>query len=331
MSVFRQLMMRSKVTEPIVPDFLKMTTAGESINLYGRIWTKTYDGLAYCCCFKYQVTGENTVWIAPMLVSEVKDYCENSAEYGHYPATISNTPFNYKGKNWYYVNAQSSMQYSSDYNNGRYLLNDGEIFTGTFEEVYLKAAKALMEIICNFSYQYVDYIETTGTQWINVGLTPNSDTRVVTKIRVTTTQQDKPVFGCETGTNTGSYYHMTCYNNKWFYGKNGTDASFDGYNNTIGTEYEIDFNNNGSIFINNELKASNIGTGGIGPLGIAARGSNYRGVYAYYYFQVYQNGSLIRDLSPIYSPTIKQYSMYDKLNNKFYPNSGTGDLTGGND
>ena len=68
-------------------------------------------------------------------------------------------------------------------------------------------------------YVRVEYIQTTGTQFIDTGLFPGANLQVETSIEVGSTQQDTSVFGSylkSTGNSLGSFFHLTPYNNKWY-------------------------------------------------------------------------------------------------------------------
>ena len=189
------------------------------------------------------------------------------------------------------------------------------------------------------AFQEVEYIESSGTQYIDTQLVPANSTKITTKIEVVNTLQDQPVFGTclpVESTSLGNYYHLTPYNNKWYYGGNGTEGNGGIYTPIVGTTYEIAFNNSGSILINGSQIASGItfGTKPNANLYISRRGSfsnsNYRiGAYKYYYFNIYDNGGLVRDFIPVYRKSDNVIGLYDLVNGVFYTNAGTGTFTKG--
>lgn len=192
-------------------------------------------------------------------------------------------------------------------------------------------------------YTQVDYIQSTGTQYIDTGLFPDSNLKVETKIEVTSTNQDITVFGSSLtssgGSSLGGYYHLTPYSNKWYYGANNSEGNGGSYSATVGTQYEIIFNDeDGGIKINGTSIASNKTFVGINnsTLTIARRGtaSNIRfGRFKYFYFKIYNKdtNALVRDYIPCYRNSDNEVGMYDLVNNVFYTNAGTGTFTKGND
>ena len=182
-------------------------------------------------------------------------------------------------------------------------------------------------------YKVLDYIQSTGTQYIDTGIVPTSTTRVVTEIEVSTTEQDIVIFGCKNiyaNLTNANHYHLTAYLNKWYFGKDNTQGNAGTYDNIVGTIYKIDFNNNQSIYINGTEIASSIGTVGNGNLIISARiGQNTKyGKFKYRSFIVYEGTSLVANFIPVYDTLTNKYGMWESVQGKFYGNDGTGDFKG---
>ena len=190
-------------------------------------------------------------------------------------------------------------------------------------------------------YTQVDYIESSGTQYINTGLFPDSNLKVETKIEVTSTNQDITVFGSSLassgGNSLGGYYHLTPYNNKWYYGANSSEGNGGSYSATAGTQYEIIFNDeDNGIKINGTSIASNKTFVGISDstLTISRRGTSSArrfGRFKYFYFKIYNKdtNALVRDYIPCYRNSDNVVGMYDLVNNVFYTNAGAGAFTYG--
>lgn len=182
-------------------------------------------------------------------------------------------------------------------------------------------------------YQEVEYIQTTGTQYIDTGIKPIDRTyQVSTKIGVTTTEQDKCVFG----TNGGTYYQLTPYSNKWAYGTNGNEGRAGTYKATVGNEYIIEFNNPlYGIIINGDLIAQGLTfMNGNNSIKISSRNDSSRlGKFKYYFFRIINNqtNDILMDLIPCYRRSDSVAGMYDLVSGEFFINSGTGTLLVGGD
>ena len=207
------------------------------------------------------------------------------------------------------------------------------------DNVVIAPPSIAKEVLPN-EYTQVEYIQTSGTQYINTGLFPDSNLKIETKIEVASTNQDISVFGSTTtttGNSIGSYYHLTPYNNKWYYGANNSEGNGGSYSPTIGTQYEIIFNDeDGGIKIDGTSIASNRTFVGIAnsTLTIARRGSSNNGRFGrfkYFYFKIYDKdtNTLVRDYIPCYRNIDGEVGLYDLVNDEFYSNTGTGEFTYG--
>ena len=195
-------------------------------------------------------------------------------------------------------------------------------------------------------YQQVEYIESTGTQYINTGILAKKNMQVETKIEVTNMQQNITVFGYYSDHTSfhsnGDYFHLTPYKNRWYFGKNGSEGNASIYKNEIGTKYNIIFNDkNESIIINDEVLCTNgiFEAPGDTKITISKRGSknNSRsGRFKYFYFKIYDKdkNKVIRQLLPCYSTTtvtnadginvpVNTKGLYDLVEGKFYTNQNT--------
>lgn len=181
-------------------------------------------------------------------------------------------------------------------------------------------------------YQEVEYIESSGSQWIDTGVIltlENTNIRCDADVIVSTTALDKTIFGTNGGGNT--YYHLTPYDYQWYYGTNGSEGHSGSYSNIIGTEYIISFNNNGKIIINGEIIVENkIFTAKNKSITINTR-MNGTSIWKFKYFKIYDDSSIIRNFIPCYRKSDSKPGMYDLVTNTFYVNQGTGaDFTVGN-
>ena len=192
-------------------------------------------------------------------------------------------------------------------------------------------------------YQQVEYIESTGTQYIDTGVTPGTNIQIETEVEVTTTNMNIPVFGCyyngTTSNTLGNYYHLTPYNNKWYFGGNNTEGNGGTYDNVVRTKYNIKFNDlNSNLVVNgSSISTGMTFTGYSGStIAIGRRGGNTNtlyGVYKYYRFKMYDKTTLtyIRDFIPCYRVDDGEIGLYDLVSEQFYPNNGIGTFLKGPD
>ena len=184
-------------------------------------------------------------------------------------------------------------------------------------------------------FQYVagsavelEYIEASGTQYIDTGFKPNSNTRVVCKVSSNqgSSSSHPYIFGA------GIAYGNTAFEaSTWTaaFGNNATTTAFDIADNQI---HVIDFDKN-VIKIDNITKWTSSGTFN-SNFNLYLFGWNLNGSFngsligRIYECSIYDNGKLVRSFVP-WRDENGNIGMYDTLNSKFYANSGTGTFTPG--
>lgn len=176
-------------------------------------------------------------------------------------------------------------------------------------------------------YTEVEYIQSSGTQYINTNFVPNQDTRVILDIEITDAISSiKSIFGVRTGTSSAAFgmwitngvyypqYGDVAYNakpiNKTTSGRVLIDMNKNvaNVNGTSVTFSKSTFNSGYPLFLLNMNSAGTVDT----------RMMNCK-TYA---CQIYDNGTLVRD----YIPCINSdgtAGLYDMVNGVFYGNAGT--------
>lgn len=176
-------------------------------------------------------------------------------------------------------------------------------------------------------FQEVEYIESTGTQYIDTGLTPNGNYSFDIKINASTNR--KSILGALEGweKNAISLY-INDYNNLlWSFANKSKQATHNSF--PLNTDIQIT-SNRGTLRAGNEVVildnssfnyiGRNIilfGTNGpLGPVEFA--------LMKLYYCKWYDGNTLIRDFIPCYRKSDNEVGLYDIVNKQFYTNQGTG-------
>ena len=181
-------------------------------------------------------------------------------------------------------------------------------------------------------YKHLEYIQSSGTQWIDTGFKPNQNTRIKMDCNVIGFNSgDAFLFGARIASgNTAFCLAADDANTRWFalYGN--------AVQNPTGTctgKHSIDFNQNvltldGKNFTfakttfqssYNLLLFATITNGNV---------DSQRGKMAIYSCQIYDNGTLVRDFVPCQT-TDGTIGLWDDVNSVFYQNAGTGTFTAG--
>lgn len=202
-----------------------------------------------------------------------------------------------------------------DHVNGEYCYNAG---TGSFIPGY-----KLPE-----GYTEREYIESTGTQYLDTGFKPNQDTRVVMDTSVSNAEG---VLFCVVGINS-TLFGLQPSNGKWYvyYGTNGALSSA---TVSAGVRHTVDLNKN-QFYVNGSLihtmTSVTFNCGYPLPIGCM----NTTGTYGYilpftmYSCQIYDNVTPARDYVPV-TDANGVACAFDRIGNKTYYNAGSGSFIAG--
>lgn len=184
-------------------------------------------------------------------------------------------------------------------------------------------------------YTQLEYIESSGKQYINTGVVPTPNTRAVIDAQITAQTAASAAYLGERSGSGGT--DKTAYE-LWSM-STGANVTSDFFGNrvsktmsTIGTRVLID-KNKASVTINGST-VTNSAAAGTATLPIFLLASNDKGTAAYgiaaklYACQLYDNGTLIRDFVPCKNSS-GAVGLYDLVGAKFYANAGTGTFTAG--
>lgn len=184
-------------------------------------------------------------------------------------------------------------------------------------------------------YKRLEYIESSGTQYIDTGFVPNQDTGFVIDAEVLDTNTSGE---CHISSVFKSPNYFTCRLNSSYNGfayRYGTGiltaVSYAGghYARHIFTRSKNKAQVDGSTVTEFTYETFNVGYN----LYIFAGNNEGRGAIGYtklklYSYMLYDNGTLIRDYIPCQTPD-GQIGLWDDVNSVFYGNAGTGTFTAG--
>ena len=181
-------------------------------------------------------------------------------------------------------------------------------------------------------YTELEYIESTGTQYIDTKYVCSNDTKI--EIDFTVVNFDtrlNALFGIiDASVGANSYFYSWINNKK-------LQLRFGQVGKTMSTELEI---GQRYVLIQGKQTAnvndvelggwSNALTATTNSIFLMALRNNTTASYQFkgriYSFKIYENDILAMDLIPVFDNKIGVACMYDKLNHKFYYNAGTGEF-----
>lgn len=172
-------------------------------------------------------------------------------------------------------------------------------------------------------YHELEYIQSTGTQYIDTGFKPNQDTRVIIDSEVLSTTTDGTcIFGARVSYNNTAFSSWSTTTQIYTdYGSNYQFATFDCYKRfIIDKNKNVQTTNDVSITL---ASATFQSAQNAYIFAVNSSGPKYYSTIKLYSLKLYNNGTLIRD----YIPCINSggyIGLYDIVNNMFYSNAGTG-------
>ena len=182
-------------------------------------------------------------------------------------------------------------------------------------------------------YTQVDYIESDGNQYIDLGITANQDTNFSIKFETPSEViGSKSLFGYFND-NTNSFYLYISSNKQFQFGYKSWQNF--GLSNSVleNTIYNVS-NNKNKLYVNGtEYTNSNTDDFSTSPNNLllfkisgATSGGHPIKLYS---FKLFNNKTIVRDMIPCYRNSDNEVGLYDIVNNVFYTNQGTGAFTYG--
>ena len=167
-------------------------------------------------------------------------------------------------------------------------------------------------------YTELAYLKSTGTQYCNIGIKPDQNTRVVCRFR--TTAASTSLYGAQAAWGSNSFSF------------GGNTVSFGANSSTSlalndGVLHTSDFNC-GKLYVDGTLVLSFSGTFTV-PYNMYVFANNEKDTTVYYSeaeiyeLQVYQGNTLVRDLLPCATGS-GELGLWDDANSVFYGNAGSG-------
>ena len=200
------------------------------------------------------------------------------------------------------------------------------------------------------SYEYLDYIQGSGSQYINTGYTMGSGTTADFKAQFQGTPANgywHGVFGQRTSGSDkvgACVFLYTTGNTPYFWKTLNGDANVPALGAVVtGTDYTFHIDKTGtgpSTITGGTLDNATLGTALAGTcagpayiFNLNQNGSVWNVSYSarmrLYYLTFSENGTITRNYIPVRRTTDNAVGLYDTIEHKFYPNNGNGAFTAG--
>lgn len=232
-----------------------------------------------------------------------------------------------------YVNIRGSLMELT----GKGLINKGGILCPITTSSKVNVANVLKSLLIGEEvktsrlpdgYTEVEYIQSTGTQYINTGVSPT--TSLKTEITITPTSGAMSEHGIFGSTWAINGYFLMFYQNMLRWHSRGASVDISSFNTAdkndiICTPTGITVNGKLYNISGTQSDSTNAITlfGGISGYAGAVNGK-----FKLYTYKMYNGSTLVRDFVPCKNSS-GAAGLYDLVNDKFYGNNGTGSFTAG--
>lgn len=177
-----------------------------------------------------------------------------------------------------------------------------------------------------------EYIESTGTQYIDTGFVPNQDTRVFCEAVFAPATSAKFLFGARTSTTSNQFMLACTSSGEYTSGYGGASKPFPAAHSTTDIIFVDKDKETTTITHTDGTTASVVGTESTftAPNNMVLFGCNTKGTVRsskarIYSCQIYDNGVLVREFVPCKNSG-DVGGLYDVLNGVFYGNAGSGEF-----
>jgi len=186
-------------------------------------------------------------------------------------------------------------------------------------------------------YTLVEYIESTGTQYIDTGVKPNNNTRMVLDFENTTTNTSDlyMLFGARNYYNNSAFGVAISSSRAYSYWENNAYTT---YGFVLNTKKRMIYDVSADAFIIDNLstKGNDVTFSTTYSIALLSLNSNTGydtrcAIGKIYSSQIYDNDVLVRDFVPCYRKSDGVIGLYDLVEGKFYSNLGSGNFIKGND
>lgn len=185
----------------------------------------------------------------------------------------------------------------------------------------------------NKKVNYIEYIESTGTQYIDTGFVPNQNSSIEMIVQFNNVTDTETLYcsRVDGASNTLTSFKLAT---KWRVDYNITQQTISGVTINTSSKYKFYVNKN-KVYLNEVLKhtftsktVSPTDTWTLMASRINGSDLNNYGRYRLYGCKIWDNDTLIRNFKP-YKDGAGVYCLFDEVEKKYYYNQGTGSFIGG--
>lgn len=187
-------------------------------------------------------------------------------------------------------------------------------------------------------YQEVEYIQSSGTQWINPGVNAPAIHKLIVDFAITAKTSYPMVYAAYYGGNNVFQLADSAGNYNMVFASGSASAQLGSY--TLGTSYRAEIDIDSGVAKMGDVSAT-FSAGTTPPSVIpyffarhitSGSGAEHLSSVRFYYSKIIgSNDTIMRELYPCYRKSDNVVGLYDNANKTFYTNNGTGSFVAGPD
>jgi hypothetical protein len=236
---------------------------------------------------------------------------------------------------WFDVNMLVEYTLNRNGEKRKYLITSIQQGLAPTDNMTVTMARYYGENEADTDYELLEYIESNGDQWIDVGFNPKQDTRVYAKVSQYPNTKEGALFGARDSADGTVHYTFRTNDKKYrteyanVYAEFATDVNFeeqftvdkDDNVTTLNTDKTVTIAYTGTFTCANSLYIFACNTGGKADL--KTKGVRIHSLV------VYDDDNAVRNFIPARHKETGEIGMYDGVELKFYKNAGTGKFIAG--
>lgn len=266
------------------------------------------------------------------------DLAQERAEYELWLHTNMNNTLTLQGIPVYWLDVNMLIEYTQKRNRktDNWIIKNLSMGFAPADTMSITGIKYYGKDYTSPDFDAIEYIEATGTQYIDTGFNPNQDTRVVVEFQVTDGFTGKGILA---GTNDGTSYYNLGFDtaSKGWYTTRYANNSVQAFDEKLNSHKKLSIDKNqNKTMLEEETITSNVPQDGFTiekPLYIFADNNNGTAANQIkakvYSIRIYDLGVLVRNFIPAREKATGEIGLYDAVELKFYKNKGTGNFVGG--
>lgn len=266
------------------------------------------------------------------------DLAKQRAEYELWLHTNMNNTITLQGYPIYWLDVNMLVEYTQKRNNktDQWLIKSLSMGLAPTDTMSINGIKYYGEDTTPPDYEALEYLESTGTQYIDVDVKPTANTRIYIEFEV---NKDFTGKGCIAGVTDGTNYFTLVFDGsakQWYISRYANEKE-QAFSDKLNSRDKVVIDKNKNVTtMKEETLTANVPSDGFSiddSLFLFALDNKDKAEQnikmKLYATKIYEGENMVRNFIPARRKEDKKLGLYDAVGLKFYENKGTGDFVAG--